>query len=134
MTTVGSWKHWFAWRWVRIDGKRRWLPYVERRRVTVSLELSAFAEPDTTSFWQDRNYCPVDHQFEEMVQELLDWVVLLTGLGCINGVVQGLGAWAFALRRQRSHVRIVSARQFLFILQPDARAQTETAALSHLRE
>jgi hypothetical protein len=60
-----------------------WWRYIERRRVTVSLELSAFAEPDTTSFWQYRNYCPVDHQSEEMVQELLDWVVLLTGPGCM---------------------------------------------------
>jgi hypothetical protein len=83
MAVCTPWKRWFAWRSVRIDGKLRWWRYIERRRVTVSLELSAFAEPDTTSFWQYRNYCPVDHQSEEMVQELLDWVVLLTGLGCM---------------------------------------------------
>ncbi len=62
MTICTPWKRWFAWRPVRDqDGFWHWLSTVERRRVTESETLSAFAAPETFSWWQYRTYWPVDH-------------------------------------------------------------------------
>jgi hypothetical protein len=63
MTTETPWLKWYAWRPVRDqDGALHWLEFVERRRVTESETLSAFAAPSSSSWWQYRTYWPVDHR------------------------------------------------------------------------
>src|SRR5260221_7697902 len=50
----------------------------------------------------------------------------------VGGGQQGWSA--FALRRQRSHVRIVSGASVFLCLQRDMQAQPETSVLLHSRE
>lgn len=54
MAVVSAWRRWFAWRPVKIDGRRVWLRTIERRRVTIAETWVAFSAPDVESFWQYR--------------------------------------------------------------------------------
>jgi len=52
--TEQGWSRWFAWRWIKIDGRRTWLRTVERRRVVIAEDLAPFSAPYVDSFWQYR--------------------------------------------------------------------------------